>query len=36
MRFMSINNRTQFVNAKDVTNARIDNNILKRGDRDPR
>jgi len=26
MRFMTINNRTQFVSAKDVTNARIDNN----------
>jgi len=30
MRFMTINNRTQFVSAKDVTNARIDNDFKMR------
>jgi len=30
MQFMTINNRTQFMNAKDVTNARIDNNFKMR------
>jgi len=30
MQFMTINNRTQFVNAKDVTNARTDNNFKMR------